>query len=271
MFDKCKKLVTWLILSMLLAGCGSVATVIPVPATATSIPPTDTPSPTPLPPTVTPSPTPFPGNQVTFQTEDGIQIAGTMYGAGEIAVILAHQGTPDADQTSWQPFVPQLVENGFTVLTFDFRGRGDSQGTLVTGKLIYDLQAALQFLRERGYEKIICVGASMGGTTCMRATLDGDILGLVVLASTFNIGKPTAVTSGEMAGLTIPKLFIVADKDNLSVVLETRQMYDRSPEPKQFINYPDLHEHGTDLFKTSVGDDLKNSILQFLVAVRDGQ
>jgi Tol biopolymer transport system component len=45
-------------------------------------------------PTSTLSPAPLPGQQVTFQTEDGVQIAGTLYGAGEIAIILAHQGTP---------------------------------------------------------------------------------------------------------------------------------------------------------------------------------
>jgi hypothetical protein len=48
---------------------------------------------------------------ITFETEDGVQIAGTLYGTGKIAVILAHQGSSNIDpnvpvpgQSSWKDF-----------------------------------------------------------------------------------------------------------------------------------------------------------------------
>jgi uncharacterized protein len=259
MFDRCKKLVTWLILSMLLAGCGSVATVTAAPVTATSFPLT-----------ITPSPTLSPGNEVTFQTEDGVQIAGTMYGTGKIAVILAHQGTPGADQTTWQPFAMRLAQNGFTALTFDFRGVGQSGGTLDYSLLEKDVQAAVRYLHAQKYNQIVCAGASMGGTACLRVAIDGEpFIGLIVLASTMSAGDNLQILEilpEEMSKLKQPKLFITAKNDFLIVVQDTGRMYRLSAEPKQLLVL-EGSKHGTSLFQTSVGEELSAAMLDFLEAL----
>jgi hypothetical protein len=77
----------------------------------------------------TAQPTPPPSlseGEVTFTTEDGIQLSGTVFGQGTTAVILAHMR--NRDQTSWQPFAQVLAERRFTALTFDFRGYSKSGG-----------------------------------------------------------------------------------------------------------------------------------------------
>lgn len=62
--------------------------------------------------------------QIEFSTEDDIRLSGTLYipENGEIAVVLAHQGTIGTNQQSWQSFAETIAENGFVALTFDFRG-----------------------------------------------------------------------------------------------------------------------------------------------------
>jgi alpha/beta superfamily hydrolase len=239
---------------LLLVSCTPATTVAP-PTTPTPSIPTST-------------PTPIAPQRVTFQTEDGVSIAGTLYGNGENAVILAHQGTPGADQFTWTQFAMTLAENGFTALTFDFRGVGRSGGELDQSKLDKDVRAAARYLQNQGYHQIVCAGASMGGTACLRAAIDGEpFLGLITLASTLVLFHRTMVILPEELGvLTQPKLFITAENDIDLVVRDTKSMYRLSPEPKKLLLL-EGYEHGTDLFRTRVGDELRKAMLDFLEEV----
>jgi WD40 repeat protein len=226
-----------------------------------------TPSPPPRISTMTPanSPSQNLGETVTFTTADGVTLAGTLFGDGNTAVILAHQGTPGADQQSWHPFARLLAEHGYTALTFDFRGVGQSGGKLVYGNLAIDVNAAVQFLQDQDYQHIICIGASMGGTACIRAAQDYAFDGLIILASTLATGGGNALrlTSDDLEKLTPPKIFISADKDHTTVVNDTKRMYEMSPDPKDLLLLPGT-QHGTNLFDTDAGKELSAVMLRFL-------
>jgi WD40 repeat protein len=203
---------------------------------------------------------------VTFTTIDGITLAGTLFGKGDTAVILAHQGTPGADQRTWHPFANLLAEHGYTALTFDFRGVGQSEGKLLYGNLAMDVSAAVQLLQNRGYQKIICIGASMGGTACIRAAQDHAFVGLVALASTMTAGSGTdslRLTPDDLKNLTQPKLFISANGDHGVVVGDTKRMYELSPNPKNLLLLPGT-QHGTNLFDTDAGEKLSAAMLRFI-------
>jgi WD40 repeat protein len=206
---------------------------------------------------------------VTFITEDGVEIAGTQFGEGEVAVLLAHQGTPGADQTTWQTFAQILADHGFTALTFDFRGKGESGGQFSPQNLDIDVKAAIQYLQDQNFKEIICTGASMGGTACMRAALDGaDLKAIAIIASGPVAGSGSnslAIDLEEFANLKLPKLFLTANEDYPAVVRDTRKMYDASPDPKEIHILPG-NVHGTDLFETPAGDDMTAILLRFLTA-----
>jgi pimeloyl-ACP methyl ester carboxylesterase len=200
---------------------------------------------------------------VSLTTEDNVTLSATLFGQGELAVILAHQGTEGTDQKSWQPFAQVLADKGYAALTLDFRGRGQSQGYLLASQLIKDVNAAIQFLRGRGYQRIVCMGASMGGTACLRAALDHDLAGLVVIASPMSSGSPTATEPDEFSRLTLPKLYVCAENDRYSFVIsQMRQMFELSPEPKQLKFFPGT-AHGTELFDTEHGDEFRDLLLSF--------
>ena len=216
-------------------------------------------------PTATPD---VPFELVSLTTEDNVTLSATLFGQGKLAVILAHQGTEGTDQKSWQPFARVLAEKGYAALTLDFRGRGQSQGVLQASQLIKDVNAAIQFLRGRGYQRIVCMGASMGGTACLRAALDHDLAGLVVIASPMSSGAPTAVEPDEFSKLTLPKLYVCAENDRYSLVIsQMKQMFELSPEPKQIKFFPGT-VHGTELFDTEHGDEFRNLLLTFLEPLR---
>jgi len=208
---------------------------------------------------------------ITFTTEDGVQLAGTLFGDGDTAVILAHQGTTGANQKDWYAFAQVLEEHGYTALAFDFRGNGKSSGSPDRNKLDLDLAAALQFIRDQGHTRIVCIGASMGGTTCIRKSLDGEKFeGLVALSSAMitTYGTGIQVSEEELASLTLPKLFITAENDSNLVINDITRMYESSPEPKALHLLPGS-VHGTDLFDTDASDELTMILLEFLENLPD--
>lgn len=184
-----------------------------------------------------------------------------------MAVILAHMGMPDVDQQSWHQFARLLAERGFTALTFDFRGRGKSEGNPVYNTLPYDVFAAIQFLEARGYERIVCIGASMGGTACMRATVNHDLAGLGVIASVMSNGEPNQVSIYDLQQMTLPKVLVYAGNEAPAVVIDMKIISEFAPEPK-LVQVYQASAHGTNLFNTEYGSQLTEVLIGFLEAVR---
>jgi dienelactone hydrolase len=218
--------------------------------------------------TLTPTPE-VKTEQVTFTTQDDIILGGTMFGEGDFVVILTHMGMPGTTQSSWHPFARSLAERGFRVLTLDFRGRGQSGGKPEINTLPFDMDAAIQYLNDLGYTHLACIGASMGGTACMRAALDHDLVGLGVLASILSNGKPNEVSLDEIQQLNLPKIFIYGAYDFPTVITDMKSMSAAAPEPKTVQVYPTF-EHGTDIFDTEYGNQLSELLISFLEAVRSG-
>jgi len=253
---------------ILTASCaGAALPPTPMSPSVTPVPPTTTAAPPASSATSTPTQTP-PGQIVSFTTEDGVKLSGTLFVAkGETAVVLAHMGI--ADQKSWQPFAGHVAGRGFTAITFDFRCYGLSEcGKLGKSESLHtqDIRAAIRFLRERGLKRIVCIGASMGGTACMNAALDEELAGIVVIASTapLYMGKQYPQ---DLVNPTMPKLFIVADKDRYAqVVPATSSLYDKSPEPKKLKIFPGT-VHGTELFDTESGVEFRDLLTHFMAGL----
>ena len=205
---------------------------------------------------------------IMLKTSDNLQILAKKYGEGDLAVILAHQGTIGANQRDWDPFARMIAQRGYTAVTLDFRGYGHSKGDLTQKYyLIRDMRAVIDYLKGEGYERFVCIGASMGGTTCMRAAVEYDLLGMVVIGSLYTQGEPTQVTEEELAALTIPKLFITTENDGYGVPEQIKSMYQVSQEPKQLRIFPG-EVHGTQMFNQPYADEFTALLLAFLESVR---
>jgi pimeloyl-ACP methyl ester carboxylesterase len=200
---------------------------------------------------------------VTLKNEDGVTLSGTFYPAkGDTAVLLTHMGI--ADQTSWQDFAMISANKGIAALTFDFQCYGKSECKARGGDMsnLKDVRPAYDFLQEKGYKRIVCMGASMGGTACLMLAMEKELAGLVVIASERPIG--TGQYPKDLISKSIPKLFIVADHDPYAFVIsEIQTMYDVSSEPKQLKIFSG-NVHGTDLFKTEHGMEFQDLLIEFL-------
>ena len=114
---------------------------------------------------------------VTLVTEDGVPIdAVHMPGPRDLAIVMAHGFTQ-----SWQRSMVWTIARRFNlkagVVTFDFRGHGRSGGLSTLGdKEINDLDMAVHYARELGYQKVAAVGFSMGASVVLRqAALRGGV------------------------------------------------------------------------------------------------
>jgi alpha-beta hydrolase superfamily lysophospholipase len=203
-------------------------------------------------------------------TSDGLPLAGWFYHPTSstekpIAVILAHQ--LNSSHYEWRSFAELLAQNGYTALAFDFRGQGRSPGVLDYSSVGLDVDAAIHFLISHGQDRIVCMGASMGGSGCLAASINNDLGGLVNLSGPMNIPGTRLVTEVDLANLEIPKLFMIAEGDTITdwptFVSDFVEMYDKSPEPKELVVYPG-QAHGTGLLREDFGVEVLNKLLDFL-------
>ena len=124
----------------------------------------------------------------TLVTEDGVPIdAIHLPGPKDLAIIVAHGFT-----LSWQRPNVWRVANRFNhmagVITFDFRGHGRSGGLSTLGdREIHDLDVAVAWARELGYQRIAAVGFSMGASVVLRHA--GLIGGLDAVVSVSGPGR----------------------------------------------------------------------------------
>lgn len=122
------------------------------------------------------------GTNVDIKAPDGVVLKGTYYSAGKTApgILLLHQC--NMDRHAWDQLAGDLNKAGFNVLTFDFRGFGESGGERMTDfaklgpvmqqKWPGDVDAAYAWLlAQSGVDKTV-MGA--GGASC-GVTQAGDL------------------------------------------------------------------------------------------------
>jgi pimeloyl-ACP methyl ester carboxylesterase len=164
---------------------------------------------------------------VSFTTEDGVTLGGHLFGSGSRGVILAHMYP--TDQTSWYPTAERLAAEGYLVLTFDFRGYGESGGDKQIEQLDRDVMAAAQEIADAGATEVVLVGASMGGTACLK--MAGEIFASMIssvapppyeIPAVGVVGVVTLSAPVEFKGLAVaddvpmpvcPLLFMAAEDD----------------------------------------------------------
>jgi len=117
---------------------------------------------------------------VEFESEDGTKLVGTYYPPAQQpapAVVLMHM--LNNRRASWEDFANQLYDEGnYAVLTFDFRGHGDSEGEFERELAIADARAALNYVQtfdnvEQG--NVVLIGASIGSDAAVDACVEGCV------------------------------------------------------------------------------------------------
>ena len=278
---------TWVLVLVFLAACASKTPVVEtvktptvvedtpeveVIVTVTATPKLEHPTSTP-PPTITPTPVPtveYSTEIVSLTTEDDFDLEGILFlSEGDTAVVFAHMAG-DNDQQNWVPFANTIARRGFTALTFNFRCYGESEcGGRDSGSILIsrDIGAAINYLRNQGFEHIVCIGASMGGRACVNAAFEEELAGMVIVSGTGS-SDPDRKSLDGFTTPNMPKLFIVSENDHIpDRTLSMTRLYENAPEPKIFKTIPGT-AHGTELFDSKYGQEFRETLLVFLQDIR---
>ena len=213
------------------------------------------------------SPAPSPGSRVVrLASPGGIELEGRVFEAdgATAGVVLAHMRT--ADQSSWFGFAETLADDGYRVLTFNFRGycpggeAGCSSGRTDLSLLWRDVQAAVRFLRSTGVGRVGVIGASMGGTAALVAAAQptARIGAVATLSAPISI-EGLVASSETLVAVPSAKLYVAGNGDP-SAAADAQSLYDLSVPPKRVEIVPS-EDHGTDLLDGNQGPNVRQ-ILQ---------
>ncbi len=156
-----------------------------------------------------------------------------------------------------------FVDLGLSVLIFDYRGYGKSEGRPGEAKTYEDGRAAWEYLvRQEGFrpDEIFLFGRSLGGSVAIRLATDVEPAGLVVESCFPSITEmgvrvypwlPVRILSrirydseSRVSTLTCDKLFIHSRQDDVVPFDMGRRLYEMASEPKRFLEISGDHNSG---------------------------
>jgi pimeloyl-ACP methyl ester carboxylesterase len=150
------------------------------------------------------------------------------------AILLVHGAS--GSQAAWNPYLDSFLNNGWTVVTVDMRGHGESvlpdngsshwcrSWESVKDNMGPDLSHVADYVTERyGDIHIAAMGGSMGGNSALLAAAENDAVDAVILLSS-GLARPRFELAEVLTqyGAERPLLVIAAEGDHESYDAGTR-------------------------------------------------
>ena len=198
---------------------------------------------------------------VTFQSVDGVNLHGWYCPVENPRAVILYAHGNEGNLANRAPFYRLLTERlGVSVLAFDYRGYGKSEGEPSEAGLLIDARAARKFLAERAgvpEQEIILYGQALGGGVMVDLAAKDGARGLI-LESTFSSLSAVANHKYPFAGSLLqdqfdsvakigtyqgPTLIAHGEEDRVVPIKQAKQLYAAANEPKWFLPIPEAgHE-----------------------------
>jgi len=165
-------------------------------------------------------------------------------------------------------FVAWLVESGFNVMLYDYRGFGKSGGTVDRRGMINDVKAAFRYVRSRpdvDANRLVSFGHSLGGAQSITALAETPVKGLraIIIDGAFASYQQMArIIGGELGASVVtdelspkdfvnklspvPLLVVHGTRDEVVPVSQGRQLFEAAAEPRTLFEVK-TGGHGTSL------------------------
>lgn len=172
---------------------------------------------------------------------DAVTLRGWLVGAeppAKAGVVFVHGG--GGDRREGLRYLRFLHDRGFTVLLFDLRGHGASDGDgsgLHYGSLEQqDVRGAVDFMRARGYQRQGIIAGSMGAASTILASVDQPLVKALVLENTYTNMHDFVPDALGWAGLPTPLASLVRSilfsrRPELAQVDPLSQIHRLAPRP----------------------------------------
>jgi uncharacterized protein len=152
-----------------------------------------------------------------------------------------------------------LQARGMSVLAYDYRGYGRSQGRPSEAGVYSDARAAYDSERVRGTSpgRIVCFGESLGCAVTLRLATERSCAGVVLVAPFTTLadvacwhygllGRLVGARFDAVANvkrLAVPLLVAHGDRDEIVPLDLGRRLFGAAPEPKRFVRVRGAHHN----------------------------
>jgi len=222
---------------------------------------------------------------VTLRTEDGLSLHGWFLPgeAGNPALLFCHGNAGNI--TGRLESLAVFRRMGLSVLIFDYRGYGTSEGSPSEGGTYADATAAWRYLTEEaGFDssRVVVFGRSLGGAVAVELATRVNPMALIVESSFTSapaLGQAVypwlpvrllariRYDSGRRIGtVTCPVLVVHSSQDEVVPYSFGRRLFELANEPKRFLEIRGGHNDGFAV----TGDDYVRSIAGFIAESSGG-
>jgi dienelactone hydrolase len=177
----------------------------------------------------------------------GDTLDAAVFGRGPVGIVLAHER--GGSLCNWASIAPDLAEQGYHVLIFDFGEPAATAG---------DMHAATEEIRRLGAKKIIVGGASLGGTAAlMAAAREHDVVGAFSLSAPAVYGNAEGLPA--VRRFHAPVLFVAAAEDS-HFADDARRLYRAAASREKELLVVAGSEHGTDLYGGPAAERVRRAV-----------
>ena len=200
----------------------------------------------------------LPVRHASIRTEDGLTLGSWVIPAGPDStgywVLICHGNAGNLSEFGRPAHYARLRTLGLSLLAFDYRGYGESEGTPSEAGLYRDADAAYQYLRgglRVPPERIIVFGHSLGSAVAVDLAsrvpaagliLDGALTSVIERGAELYpyipvrwIGRSRFSSIDKISRVSIPKLFLHARADDVVPLAHGRRLFEAALPPKTFV------------------------------------
>jgi fermentation-respiration switch protein FrsA (DUF1100 family) len=148
--------------------------------------------------------------EITPETKDGIVLSGWYLPAAQPKHALLYCHVNAGDIRDWVHAAPPFVAAGISILIWDYRGFGKSQGSPSEEGLYLDGEAVWSWLKSKANEEGVpasILGKSLGSAVACHLAVDGQPAGLVLDSAFTSMREVVAQNVPWVPAHTLPKLF----------------------------------------------------------------
>jgi len=195
----------------------------------------------------------------------------------EYTILFSHGNAEDLGNVV--PFMQQFHESGYSVLMYDYRGYGTSEGSPSVRKAYQDIDAAYRWLVEKkgiDPKTIVSQGRSVGGGPATWLAAHREVGGLVLestFVSAFRVRTIVPVTPWDkfnnlrhIKQTSCPVLVMHGREDQVLPFWHGKKLYEAAPGEKTHL-WIDEAEHND--YAYVAGSDYFDAFEQFMLMVRE--